>query len=92
MTTPAAAPPAIVTTLLWSDWALGEGEGVNVLLAIFVLDGICLVVAVADDVMEKLVVVAAMGWVQLLPVYPLLQIHSPGSVHLPLVKAVAEEK
>ena len=43
-------------------------------------------------VLEELVVVLPDLSVQLAPVYPLLQVHSPGCVHLPLVGAIKKER
>ena len=75
ITTPPTAPPAITPKLL--PLAGCEVGDVVATVAVLVLAGVVVVV-----------VMLAMTFVQFIPVYPLLQTHSPGCVHLPLVGAV----
>ena len=75
ITTPPTAPPAITPKLLpLADCE--AGDVVATIMAVLVLAGVVVVVVMLGDS------------VQFIPVYPLIQTHSPGCVHLPLVGAI----
>ena len=78
ITTPPTAPPDITPKLL--PLADCEAGDIVATVAVLVLAGVVVVV-----------VMLAMAFVQFIPVYPLLQTHSPGCVHLPLVGAIKRD-